>query len=76
VAIVKFMPQAFIPNPNAADGQSITTIVPVVNIPVIFVADPNSEGLKPADPTKPCYGYSCTVSVSSMNWNPNTQLWQ
>jgi hypothetical protein len=46
------------------------------NPPVIYVSDPNAEGLKPADPTQPAYSYSLTVALPSLNWNPNTQLWQ
>jgi hypothetical protein len=71
------MPQALIPNPSAADGQStLTGINDVVNIPVIYVLDPNLEGLKPADPTKPCYAYSLTVALPGMNWNTDKKLWQ
>ena len=45
------------------------------NFPVVYVADPNAEGLMPADPTKPGVAYSADGSGSFYGWNTTTLTW-
>jgi hypothetical protein len=45
------------------------------NAPVVYIADPNTEGLKPADPTKPAVAYSADGSGSMFGWNVAQQKW-
>lgn len=45
------------------------------NAPVVYVTDPNAEGLKPADPTKPAVAYSADGSGAMFGWNMAQQKW-
>ena len=54
-------------------GQSL---VYYSNPPVVYQLDPNAEGLKPADPTKPCVAYSASGDGSFFGWEVPSQTWQ
>jgi len=65
------MPVTVVPTPGTAAAA-----LGGGNAPLIYVADPNAEGLLPANTALPAYTYSLNVSLPSMNWNPNTHQWQ
>ena len=48
----------------------------VANEPVIYINDPNVEGLTPLDPTKPCMAYSQDGTGAIMGWNITLGIWQ
>jgi hypothetical protein len=45
------------------------------NPPVTYTADPNAEGVKPADVTKPAVAYSLDGSGSFYGWSVAQQKW-
>ena len=45
------------------------------NAAVIYTADPNTEGLKPADTTKPALAYSSDGSGPVFGWSVALQKW-
>ena len=61
--------------PIATGAGNIVNIIVAPNQPVIYITDPNVEGLRPIDPTKPCIAYSRDGTGSIYGWNINTQTW-
>lgn len=46
------------------------------NPPVVYVADPNTELLTPADPAQPCIAYSADGTLAMFGWNVGLAVWQ
>jgi hypothetical protein len=47
----------------------------VANADVVYINDPNAEGLTPLDPTQPCTAYSLDGTGAFYGWNINLQIW-
>ena len=47
----------------------------VANPPVVYIADPNTEGLTPVDTTKPAVAYSSDGSGAIFGWSVGQQKW-
>lgn len=47
----------------------------VANPPVVYTADPNTEGLTPANAALPCVAYSADGSGSIYGWSVATTTW-
>ena len=45
------------------------------NTPVVYTADPNTEGLTPANAALPCVAYSADGSGSFYGWSVATATW-
>jgi hypothetical protein len=61
---------------NQSQTSQGAALVYYSNPPVVYQLDPNAEGLKPADPTKPCVAYSQSGAGSFFGWNTTTQTWE
>jgi hypothetical protein len=47
----------------------------IPNEDVVYINDPNVEGLTPLDPTKPCTAYSKDGTLAFYGWNTDLQIW-
>jgi hypothetical protein len=51
-------------------------LLSIPNENVVYINDPNAEGLTPLDPTKPCTAYSSDGTGAFWGWNTTLLIWQ